>query len=230
MKKILLGLTTTPGSDWREKCREIDKFGLEEIALFPTFLRPDERKELCNLLKNTTLKSIPHVHLRDDMTEDEIMFFCDNYGTKLFNIHPDKAGEIVAKRLKQLNIPVYIENTGYLQPNFEKRVMESDGICVDFAHFDDHWYICKEEGYKIFAEIMEKYPIGCCHVSAVGKTKTVDLINDCRLSRHYFETVDDLDYMKKFIKYLPEFVSLELENSFEEQLQAKAYLERLITE
>ena len=31
-QKILLGLTTTKGSDWRGKVKEIDKLGLKEIA------------------------------------------------------------------------------------------------------------------------------------------------------------------------------------------------------
>lgn len=67
--KILLGLTTTPKSDWREKVKEIEKFGIKELALFPTFLSPDERKELYTLLEKTKIKNIPHVHLRDDMEE-----------------------------------------------------------------------------------------------------------------------------------------------------------------
>ena len=55
-KKILLGLTTTPGSDWRKKVSEIDKLGLKELALFPTCLNEQERKELYGLLEKTKLK------------------------------------------------------------------------------------------------------------------------------------------------------------------------------
>ena len=32
VEKILLGLTTTPGSDWQEKIKEIDRLGLKEVA------------------------------------------------------------------------------------------------------------------------------------------------------------------------------------------------------
>jgi hypothetical protein len=63
-RKILLGLTTTPRSDWREKIREIDELGLEEAALFPTFIHLPERKELYGLLEKTGIKKAPHVHLR----------------------------------------------------------------------------------------------------------------------------------------------------------------------
>ena len=58
-KKILLGLTTiTPGGEWRNKIKEIDELGLKEIALFPTCLKIDERKELYQLLEKTKLKKI----------------------------------------------------------------------------------------------------------------------------------------------------------------------------
>jgi len=38
-RNILLGLTTTPRSDWRGKVEEIKKFKIKELALFPTFLK-----------------------------------------------------------------------------------------------------------------------------------------------------------------------------------------------
>jgi len=56
-KKILLGLTTTPKSDWREKVREIEKFRIKEIALFPTMLEMKGRKKLYGLLERTNLRA-----------------------------------------------------------------------------------------------------------------------------------------------------------------------------
>ncbi|MDD5464316.1 MAG: hypothetical protein PHP62_04145, partial [Candidatus Moranbacteria bacterium] len=64
--EILLGLTTTPKSDWRGKVEEMKKFGIKQIALFPTFLKIDDRKELYKLLEDIDGLEIPHVHLRDD--------------------------------------------------------------------------------------------------------------------------------------------------------------------
>jgi len=43
-RKVLLGLTTTFGSDWRAKIKEIDKLKIQEIALFPTCLGEKNRK------------------------------------------------------------------------------------------------------------------------------------------------------------------------------------------
>jgi len=40
----------------------------------------------------------------------------------------------------------------------------------------------------------------------------------------------DLDYMKNYEEFWPPIISLELENTFEEQLKAKEYLEKIINQ
>ena len=47
-------------------------------------------------------------------------------------------------------------------------------------------------------------------------------------SHHYSYRMADLDYMKKFVKYLPDYISIELQNSFKEQIEIKKYLESII--
>lgn len=224
-KTILLGLTTTPGSDWLGKCLEIDRFGIEEIALFPTFLKPFEREKLHRALAKTKLKSIPHVHLRDDHTDEEIMFYVEKYGTRLFNVHPNDYGIATLKQLKQLGLNGYVENSGMLGKDFEKIVASSGGLCVDYSHFEDHWYLSHEPDYETFTHLIDKYKIGCCHVSAVTKEKHPEFSGESRFGLHRFLELRDLDYIGNYLKYLPVYISLELENTFEEQLKAKEYIE-----
>lgn len=227
-KKILLGLTTTPGSDWHEKTKEIDHFGIREVALFPTFLEPDKRAELYALLEKTGLQSIPLIHLRDDYTEEEIRYFVKRYGTKLFNIHPSKEAQETFDLLTKMNLPVYIENPEKIAANFESIVAKSAGLCVDFSHYHDYSVLCHEDNYAPFENMMKKYPIGFCHVSAIKKTKHREFDGVFQYVSHHFDDLEDLDYMKDYKDFLPEFISLELENSFEEQLEAKAYLEKIL--
>ncbi|MEI6499060.1 MAG: hypothetical protein WCO23_03800 [bacterium] len=223
---ILLGLTTTPGSDWQEKCREIDKYGIEELALFPTFLGPPDREKLYKLLQKSSLKSIPHVHLRNDHTDAEIMFFVEKYGTKLFNIHD--CGLETMHRLKRLGLPTYIENGGEISADFEKILATSNGLCFDFSHFEAHYYRAHEEQCEPFVSIIDRYKIGCCHVSAVTKELMKNFDGNYTYSSHKFYQLEDLDYVKNYIKYFSKYVSLELENSFKQQLEAKAYIEQMI--
>ena len=88
-KKILLGLTTiTPKEEWKNKVKEIDELGIKEVALFPTCLNLEERKELYRLLENTKLERIPHVHIREEDTESwELDYLVKRYKTQVFNTH-----------------------------------------------------------------------------------------------------------------------------------------------
>ncbi len=121
-KKILLGLTTTPGSDWKENIREIDKFGIKEIALFPTFLKSEERKELYGLLEKTGLESAPHVHIRqEDMSQKELDYLISRFKVKVFNMHtPGRYGkmEFDYSENKRYAKMTYIEN-GHIIPKEE---------------------------------------------------------------------------------------------------------------
>ena len=228
--KILLGLTTTPGSDWHQKVQEIDQYGIREIALFPTFLDAEKRQELYSLLEKSSLGSIPHIHLRNnDHTAEEINYLIDRYGTKLFNIHPYQEAQKSFDLLSQMGLPAYIENIGSLEDDFETVVQKSAGLCVDFSHYHDHWAIEHEPTYRKFQDIIKKYEIGCGHISAIRSERVLEFNGELRHGCHSFVALSDFDYMKNYLEFLPEYTSLELENSFEEQLKAKSYLEKIIS-
>lgn len=220
-KKILLGLTTTPRSDWREKTREIDRLGLKEVALFPTFIPLSQRRKLYHLLEKTKLEKIPHVHLRDDMEEWEIAYFFNHWKTEVFNIHPNERFLSLANNRKWQS-RIFVENHSRIDKTFRKMLALCGGVCLDYAH----WKIRQKgilNGYLDLKNIVQKNLIGCCHVSAVRKKWGFFWKDD-----HWYEELSDFDYLKLFVEYLPSLISLELENSFEEQLKAKKYLKDII--
>ena len=47
-------------------------------------------------------------------------------------------------------------------------------------------------------------------------------------SSHLLKDYHELDYIKKYKKFLPDLISIELENSFKELLEIKKYLEKII--
>ncbi len=231
-KNILPGLTTTPRSDWREKVREIDMLGLKEIALFPTFLEIEERKELYDLLEKTYLEKIPHVHLRDDMEEWELDYYLRRWQSQVFNIHSNRAGSAFLEKTSHRDI-IFIENLAKIDEYYIKNVEISGGICIDFSHWQDQGKFQDNEGYDRFESLIEKYKVGCSHISAIvaepfeyidPKSGKRRMIRD----DHFMSRLSQLDYMKDYVQYLPEYVSIELENPFEEQLEAKKYLEKII--
>lgn len=231
--KILLGLTTTSGSDWRGKVAECQKFDIREVTLFLTGIGFAERRELYGLLENSPVKSIPHVHLRSDMRIDELDYLTQKFQTQVFNIHPEKDAHKFSEDYGKYKPSIYVENTPYSIPDLEN-LEKFGGLCVDFSHWQDWIILEKEENVSKMEELAQKFKIGCCHVSAVGKVlvKMQDKINPGityeNHSKHTFSDLKEFDYIKNFIEYLPELISLELENSFAEQLEAKKYLTELI--
>ena len=229
MKKILLGLTTTLASDWREKVKEIDKFGIKEIALFATFLKTRaEREELYNLLEKTGLESIPHVHLRSpDMDSDEIDYLMKRFKTKAFNIHPLASHAVNENYYKYKDI-IFIENTDHVAT--EDEVKKFGGICLDFSHMENYILENNENYTEPLNNSISKFKIGCSHASAVTKKRRTDLeeFDNMPYCKHWMDNVSEFEYIKKYTDLIPEFLSIELENPFEQQLKVKGYLEKII--
>ncbi len=216
-KKILLGFTTTRGSDWRKKIEDIKRLNITEIALFPTCLDLGQRQELYALLKETAVNNIPHVHLRSDMTVNEIEYLRDTYHVQYFNIHPTSSDYPFLYDYTKYASQIYVENSNDV-PSLED-LNKYAGICLDFSHWETG-----DGVYNGLEELVMKYPIGCCHVSAYRFVWS----RLCMCDDHTYYNLSDFDYMKKYVQYLPDVISLELENNFDEQLKAKEYLEKLI--
>lgn len=234
--KILPGLTTTPKSDWRKKMKEINKFKIKEIALFLTGLNPAERKELYFLLKKGPTIKIPHVHLRTDCTLQEVKFLEETFGVEVFNIHSKEqihSFENFKECCPDYNSKTYLENTEYVPD--EEELFEFAGLCIDFSHWEDG-LLLDWDSYKNSAmqNQIRNFPVGCSHISAIGHEvhKTSDLTKKDLIyvvhSKHLFDDLKEFDYLKKFVDYFPRLISLELENSFEEQLLVKEYIKKII--
>jgi len=125
---------------------------------------------------------------------------------------------------------MYIENSPTMsKKNFEVYLSKSAGVCVDFSHWESFKRKFPHKKYGDFMQVLKTHKIGCCHVSGV-KIEPFIVDYTKSFSVHFLDDLFELDYMKKYVEYLPKYVSLELENSFEQQLQAKKYLEKIIRE
>jgi len=211
---------TTISSNWREKIEEVRKLGLKEVCLFLTCLDINERKELYGLLKKTKIERIPLVHLRSDMDSDELDYLRRNYQTEVFNTHTQRKHPFLHNLDKYRKI-IYIENTSL--PLNEEEVKNFAGVCLDISHLEIS-RISDRERYENDIEILEKYPCGCNHISAVKKIP-VKKKNELKYDFHYLENLSDLDYLKRYpAKYFSSILAIELENPIEEQLKAKNYI------
>ena len=209
-KKILLGLTTTPRSDWREKIREIEQFKIKEIALFPTALGFEERKELYFLLEKTSMESVPHVHARgQDMGPEELEYLIKKFKTKVFNLHSSNDFQNQPEYQNNydygiLKDNIYLENT-----IFNPTVAELDeyaGLCVDFSHWENFKL---DPALKKFDDELEalakKYKIGCAHISSVIKNPRPKFskLDTLTLTDHFLNNFsDNVQLLLSYISHL----------------------------
>lgn len=223
--KFIPALTTTNGSNWKEKFREIEALKVEEIALFPTCLTKEHRKTLYDMIKNSCIKRIPFVHLRDDMDVDELEFLAKEYDTQIFNTHSEREFPIDNEWLVRYKELICIENTSNF-PLIEEEVKKYGGVCLDFAHLEN-LRLLESDKYKKEVEVLSKLPIKCNHISAIKKefsfvdSKTRKL----RYDSHHMDDLSELDYLKNYpINYFSDFCAIELDNKISEQLEAIDYI------
>ncbi|MDP1884143.1 MAG: hypothetical protein Q8L10_02140 [Candidatus Moranbacteria bacterium] len=234
--KILLGLTTTSGSDYKAKIDEAEALGIEEVALFLSGVGLEKRKELYRLLENSSIKSIPHVHLRDDMLLWELEYLEKKFAVKVFNIHnKNDVRNFSGFDFGRYRDRTYVENSISADSIPDEEELENfAGLCIDFSHWQDAITLGVESYDGEIRKMARKFPIGCAHISAVGakisgsRDATFPDIVYSHYSKHFFDDLDEFDYLGKYVGFIPELVSLELENSFEEQLEAKGYIEKII--
>ncbi|MDP2909500.1 MAG: hypothetical protein Q8N69_00245 [bacterium] len=222
--RILPSITTTKGSDWRAKIKEADELGIKEVCFFLTCLDLEERKEFYELVGNSKIKSSPFIHIRNDLKEWELDFLIEKYRTKVFNIHCNVEYPLINDYyFKKYKDRIFIENI--YSPLNEEELKIFGGICLDFTHLEND-RLMNPEKYKHNLEILDKFKIGCNHISAIKKDLHEDAYGkEYRYDMHSFEDLSEFDYLKNYPKkYFSDFVALELENSLADQLRAKEYI------
>lgn len=223
--KIYPTITTGDRSNWRDKIREINYLKLEEVAVFPTLLEKSERKNLYQLIKESSIKKIPIVHLRSDMEIDELDFFAKKYDTQIFNAHSSKEFPIDEKWLREYRELIAIENT-HDSPLEEEEIRKYGGICLDLSHLENVRILDKER-YDKEVEVISKFKIRCNHISVIKKDFTFvdNKRRKLRYDSHKLEDNSELDYLKNYpVHYFSNFCAMELKNSIAEQIEAIKYV------
>jgi len=219
---IFPSITTTPGSDWRAKIKEADELGLVEVALFPTCLDKTGREELYGLLGRSKIKRIPFVHLRNDMSLEEVDFLIKRYKTEIFNTHSQTTHPFLFD-LSAYYDKIYLENVRHIFDGSELK--EFAGLCIDFSHLEND-RLLQPERFENFKKLISSFPVGCNHINAIQKEEHFDEeIREDRRDRHFFRDLSELDYLKNYpAGYFSDFIALEMENDLAAQLEAKEYI------
>lgn len=224
-ENLLASIVTTKGSDWRKKLRETAELSVSECCLFLTNVTGIERKEFYRLLEKSPIKKCPLVHLRSDMSLEDVEYFVNNYHTKVFNIHCFKQHPTVHDLSKYAHL-IFIENVYH--PFDEKELAHYAGICLDFSHLEND-RLLEPRRYESFVESLKTHRIGCNHISGVAQTICVGDDGFRRYDRHYFKNLSDFDYLKRYPReYFSECCALELENSLADQMKVRDYIAEIL--
>ena len=220
-KKILVGLTGEKLDDLFLKIKEAEGFGLKEASLFLESFKKTEREKIYDALTKSKIKNIPLVHIRHDMTKDELKFLKNNFKTGYFTIHEKNFSKGDIKNWKG-----YYKNL-CLEMNFDNFVSKKinvekiDGFCVDLAHFK----VGMEKLSKDFEYVFDKKGIrkyfDCNHLNGYDPKTNCDM--------HTISNLKDFDYLKTLPNFLfGKYIALEIRNSIKEQLEFKKYLVDLL--
>jgi len=217
--KILISITGSKENHWRNKLEEIDKLKISKIALFLENFKLSQRKKIYRALLNSKVKRIPLVHIRNDMTRNELIFLAQNFYSLYFTIHED--GFKILYKWRGFYKNIFLEmNTDNFVSSLVK-VNKIGGFCIDLSHFkvaEEKW--SKEFEYIIKRKKIAKYFI-CNHLNGYSYQKNTDL--------HRIKSLKDFDYLKTLPKFMfGKIIALETENSISEQLKFKSYLIKLL--
>lgn len=205
--------------DWRQMLADVNRFKLQRISLFLTAVGPKERREIYQSLRSSSVRAIPHVHARNDMTETELDFLVKKYKTKVFSIHHRYLKFF--KKSKHLK-KIFIEtNDGPDRILNLKDLKTVGGVCVDLSHLAEFKKFAPVH-YKTAVDAVEKfkYKVGCNHVSA-------QLANGH--TRHYAQRESQLRYIATIPQqFFSPYICIELANPIAKQLAFKKYMVNLL--
>jgi len=218
MIKILLSITGEKSFDWDSKLKEINSRKIEKAAVFLERFDKKERDNFYRLLLKSTIKSVPFVHLRDDVAKEEMKFFIDKFGTQYFNIHEE--------HFQLLDQWQGYWDKLYLEMDYDSKIAKDvkvrriGGFCVDLSHFKAALNRGAKEAYYIFLR-KNKIEIACNHLSGYVPETMKDL--------HVVNDLSSFDYLTTLPKYVfGKVIALEVDNSIEEQIKFREYISRLL--
>ena len=225
-REIYVSITTITNG-WKKKISDINKLGIEKVALFLTGIDYNNipKDYFFNLIEKSCIKEVPFAHIYENTSAKDIEYLKKRFKTTVFNIHSES--EFPQKYdLSKYKKEIYLE-TLFKYPLNTAELNIYAGICIDISHMQ----IAKKdypEVYKKNVEIINKYKCGCNHISSY-KENGIEEANRIKDSSHYFTELSQFNYLLNYPNsYFSKVLALELENDIQDQIRAKEYIFNLL--
>lgn len=218
--EIILSITGEKNIDWQSKLEEINELKIDRVAVFLSRFDKKERDNFYRFLLKSSIKEIPFVHLREDVTKEEMAFFVDHFRTRYFNIHEDHFP--LLDNWQGYWDRIYLEMNYDSQIAKDVKVKKIGGFCVDLAHFKAAIARGAEEAYYIFLQ-KNKIKFACNHLGGYSPERQEDI--------HLITDLKEFSYLSSLPKYVfGQVIALEVDNSIREQMKFKECLTQLLTD
>ncbi len=208
---------TTYYTPWLSRIKELKRLKVRTFSIFLTGIDFGQRKKFYNELSKIEVDEIPHVHIRHDFAEEELDYLARRYKSRVFTIHYPSLNRFSKSKYRK---KLFIENNWqtYSEKNFSK-IKDFGGLCIDLSHLMI-WKDCKPGNLPTTVYAVEKYRVGCNHISAVKKN------GHCT---HVLDQLSEVDYLAELNqKYFSEYLNIELTNPIKRQLEIKEYIAKLL--
>ena len=222
-KREIFVTITTISDGWKKKIHDINRLGIEKVALFVTGLDYNKipKKQFFELIEKSCIKEIPFIHIYSNTSPHDIEYYKKKFKTTVFNIHSEREFPQkydLSKYKKEIYLETLVKNS--LK---ESEIEKYAGICIDISHME----IAKRSYPKVYeknTEIIKKFKCGCNHISAY-RENAIEKASRIKESSHYFTNLSQFDYLLNYPNnYFSNYLALELENDIEDQLKAKKYI------
>jgi len=222
-KREIFVTITTISDGWKKKIHDINRLGIEKVALFVTGLDYNKipKKQFFELIEKSCIKEIPFIHIYSNTSPHDIEYYKKKFKTTVFNIHSEREFPQkydLSKYKKEIYLETLVKNS--LK---ESEIEKYAGICIDISHME----IAKRSYSKVYeknTKIIKKFKCGCNHISAY-RENAIEKASRIKESSHYFTNLSQFDYLLNYPNnYFSNYLALELENDIEDQLKAKKYI------
>lgn len=218
-KNIFPSITGRTEEDWKAKMDEINSLGLNTIALFLEMYKKSQREKIYTALEESCVKEIPLVHIRNDMTKDEIKYLCEKYNNPCLTVHEDSFDELPKWSSYHQHLYLELNYNNSMPRNVD--IDKIGGFCIDLSHFKS----AEEKWSKEFEYVIKnkdrKFLFKCNHINGYSYQKNRDV--------HTISSLDEFEYLKTLPKFIfGDIIALEVFNSIKDQIIYKEHIVNLL--
>ena len=219
-KIITVSITGYSDRQWQSKLKEIEKFKISRVSLFLTRFNKRQRKRIYQALLKSKIKEIPLIHIRNDMSREELVFLAKRYHQPYFTIHENS--------FRYFDKWKGFHKNFYLEMNFDNyissdvKIEKIGGFCVDLAHFKIEEEKFSKEFEYVTKRAKKRGYFKCNHISGYSYNRNVHF--------HIIKNLKDFDYLKTLPRFLfGNVMAIEVDNSIAEQLKFKEYIIKMLS-